>query len=416
MIENIISSYSLHIFKYVFPLILIPYLTRILGVSAWGELAIAQAFAAYLSLLIEYGFDLSATKKLAQCQTNLGDREQLLADVMGAKLILIIFAIIISIPFFFIIDFFVKDEMFFYGTLFFAVSSSFNLLWYFQGIERLVVASLIDTAIRVLGILSIFIWVNEPEDKNRVLFIYGFSSVLLTIILYFIINKDTKILFPSFKGAISSLKLGWNMFIYKISVSFYTTGNTLILSLFASIEVVAIYSAAEKICKAVLGLLSPITQVLFPRVSNLAKTDFSKALGLFKKSLILMVLIGLMMSIGVYIFSDILISIILGEEFISAIDILQVLAALPILIAVSNVLGIQWMLPNGMDKAFNKIIIVSGVFNLLLAFMLAPNFQALGMAWAVVIAESGVTFAMIFYLLNQKKSLYTSNIRKELLP
>ena len=412
MIKNLTSLYSLHFFKYLIPLILIPYLARTLGLEAWGKLAIAQAFATYLSLFIEYGFDLSATKNLTQCRSNGNDRATILADVLGAKIILTILSVLISLLFLVIFPLFIDNEILFYSAIFFSISSSFNLLWYFQGIEKLVIASLVDIIIRSLGIVFVFTLVKDSNDAPLVLSIYGISSFIITIILYFIINKDTKIQLPSFSGSLSILKTGWNMFVYKFSVSFYTTGNALLLALFVTPEVVALYTGAEKISKALLGLLAPITQVLYPRISFLTQSSYADAEILFKKSLVIISAISILMSIGIYLSANLLISVLLGTEFIEAVDILEVLALLPILIAISNVLGVQWMLPNGMEKAFNRIIIASGVINLLLVFTLAPYFQAKGMAWAVVISELIVTLSMTIYLWNRKKLSFNNTIKE----
>ncbi len=406
MIKNLSALYGLHFFKYLMPLILIPYLARTLGLVAWGELAIAQAFASYFVLIVEYGFELSATKQLARCKENSNKRASILADVMGAKIILILFVIIVSIPFQFIISVFLDDKLLYLATLFFAVSSSFNLIWYFQGVEQLVTASLVDIVVKLVGLLSIFVWVKNPEDASLFLVINGFFSLVTTFILFILIHKNTKLLLPSLSRSIFELKNGWQMFVYKVSVSFYTTGNALILSFFVLPEVVAIYTAAEKISKAVIGLLSPITQVLFPKLSSLTKTAFDEARILFKKSLIVMSLIGFIMSTAVYFYSDILVQMILGNNFQEASQILRILALLPVLITTSNVLGIQWMIPNGMEKAFNKIIILSGLINLFLAVVLTPYFKAFGMAWSVVIAELFVTISMSAYLWNFDKNTY----------
>jgi len=414
MIKNLSALYGLHFFKYIMPLILIPYLARVLGLSAWGELVIAQAFASYLALIVEYGFELSATKQLARCKNNAKQRSLILSDVMGAKMVLIVIIALLSIPFLFILPVFTKSTTLFLSAMFFAGSSSFNLIWYFQGIEKLVIASLTDILIKSASILFIFLWVTGPKDISLLLIINGVSALIVTIVLFYFIQKDTKIVYPSFRSSLFAIRKGWDMFIYKVSVSFYTTGNALILSFLVSPEIVAIYSGAEKISKAVLGLLTPITQVLYPRFSELTKNSYNDAQILFKQSLVVMSAIGFAMSVGIYLSSDLLVKIILGVEFQEASSILKILASLPILITISNVLGIQWMVPNGMEKAFNKIIIISGLLNLSLAVILAPYFQAAGMAWSVVISELVVTSTMALYLWNyDKHHIYEKRTTKD---
>jgi PST family polysaccharide transporter len=97
-----------------------------------------------------------------------------------------------------------------------------------------------------------------------------------------------------------------------------------------------------------------------------------------------------------------IISVLLGPGYEPAVVVLRVLAIILPLVALSNVLGIQWMLPLGLDHVFNKIILLAGLINLGLAVLLAPRYGPQGMAWAVVSSEAFVTFGQ-FIALWQKK-------------
>jgi PST family polysaccharide transporter len=107
---------------------------------------------------------------------------------------------------------------------------------------------------------------------------------------------------------------------------------------------------------------------------------------------------GVLLGLVAYLGAPFLVRILLGPMFDPTVPVLRVLALLLPLIAVSNVLGIQWMLPLGLDHVFNRIILAAGVLNLSLAYWLAPRFAEMGMAWAVVIAEGFVTLTMYGYL------------------
>lgn len=111
---------------------------------------------------------------------------------------------------------------------------------------------------------------------------------------------------------------------------------------------------------------------------------------------------GVVMGALVFFLSPFLVRMVLGGEFAAAVPILRILALLPPLIALSNVFGIQWMLPLGMDRAFNTIIVLAGLINLGLAVVFAPLFGGVGMAWAVVSAEIFVTGG-IYILLRLRK-------------
>lgn len=88
LLRNILALYGVQVVNYLFPLLTVPYLARVLGPKEWGLLAFTQAFGGYLQLLVEYGFGLSATRQVAQARDSLRRRAELLAGVLGAKVLL----------------------------------------------------------------------------------------------------------------------------------------------------------------------------------------------------------------------------------------------------------------------------------------------------------------------------------------
>jgi PST family polysaccharide transporter len=161
---------------------------------------------------------------------------------------------------------------------------------------------------------------------------------------------------------------------------------------------VAYYAGAERISRAFLSLLAPISQALFPRVSYLVQEARERAARLARISLVVMGVGGAVIGGVVFVLAPSLVRILLGSQYGPAVQVLRILALLPPLVALSNVLGIQWMLPLRLDRAFNTIIVGSGIINLSLAMALAPRYAAHGMAWAVVCAETFVTIAMYVVL------------------
>jgi len=145
-------------------------------------------------------------------------------------------------------------------------------------------------------------------------------------------------------------------------------------------------------------LLGPFGQVLYPRISHLVRHAWEDALRLAQTGLWVMGAGGALLGIAAYLGAPALVGVLLGPLFEPAIPVLRILAWLLPLIAASNVLGIQWMLPLGLDRAFNRIIIAAGALNVGLACWLAPRFAERGMAWAVVVAEAFVTLTMYGYL------------------
>src|SRR4030095_2048062 len=109
--------------------------------------------------------------------------------------------------------------------------------------------------------------------------------------------------FPNLRSAVRALRLGWTMFLFRSLVSLYTAGNTLILGLFAPSQIVAYYAGGEKISKALVGLLTPINQALYPRLSYLTQHDKGQAARLAKLAFYCMAGFGLTAGIIAFIWA-----------------------------------------------------------------------------------------------------------------
>jgi polysaccharide transporter, PST family len=113
---------------------------------------------------------------------------------------------------------------------------------------------------------------------------------------------------------------------------------------------------------------------------------------------------GILLCAGVCVTAPFLVRVTLGQGYEPAIHVMRILSLLLPAIGLSSVLGIQWMLPLGMDAVFNKIIVSVGVLNVALAMWWAPRWQHAGMAWAVVFSEWLVTLTMTIVLWRRRMS------------
>jgi PST family polysaccharide transporter len=387
---------------YVVPLITIPYLARVLGVAGWGLVAFAQAFGSYVALLGEYGFVLSGTREVARQSDNKERLTEILAGVLGAKGLLAAGSLVVAVLIQPWVPIFRDHPILLWAGMFWALSRAFSMVWFFQGLERMRLVASLEISGQALATAAIFVLVRRPEDGWRVLAIQGigyFLSFGCGLVLAYL---DLPFGLPSWGSAVEALKMGWTMFLFRGSVSLYTVGNAFILGLFVGPQYVGYYAGAEKISKAFLGLLNPVGQTLYPRLSRLVHSSKQQAAQLARVGLAVMGVGGITMGVAVFVFSPLLVQIILGRGFEAAIPVMRILCLLCPLIALSNVFGIQWMLPLGLDRQFNTIIVLAGLINFAAAVILAPRFAQIGMAWAVVIAETFVTSA-IYILLRYRR-------------
>ncbi len=400
--QNALSLYGVQIASYIVPLVTIPYLARVLGAAGWGLVAFTQSFGSYIGLVAEYGFALSGTREVARHRDSPEKLTEILAGVMGAKALLAAVCVAVAVPLRWYLPIFRQHPTLLWVGIFWALTQGFNMMWFFQGLERMRLVAALDISAKALATVGIFIFVRTPDDGWRVLALQGLGFFLSCVISLELAYRELPFRLPGWKSMLESLRMGWTMFLFRASVSLYTVGNAFILGLFVTPQLVGYYAGAEKISKAFLGLLNPVSQTLYPRLSHLVHQARARAVRLARIGVAVMGIGGTAMGVLVFLTAPMLVRIILGTGYAQAVPVLRILALLPPLIALSNVFGIQWMLPLGLDRSFNRIILLAGVINIGLAVILAPAYADRGMAWAVVAAETFVTSG-IYLLLRWKK-------------
>jgi PST family polysaccharide transporter len=398
--RNAASLYIIQFANYIVPLIMVPYLVRVLGPAGYGAVAFAQGFISYLMLFVEYGFDWSATRKISVMREDLGAVSHVALHVWAAKGLLSLVGLVVLGALTFMVPKLREVAVLLFALYGLVLGNALFPTWLFQGMERMAAISVINLGMK-LGILAgVFLLVKRPEDAVLYAGLVGGGSLLagLTGALVALRMFRVRLIGISTKGVWEALKEGWTLFLSKSSVSLYTVGNAFILGMLTNHTAVGYYSAAEKIVKSFLGLLGPISQAAYPRFSKLAAESRQRALLWGRRMLLLMGSAGFAFSLVILVGANLIVFILLGPRFGPSILVMRVLAFLPFLIALSNVLGIQLMIPFGKDRAFTLILFGAGVLNVSLAVVLAPLWQAAGMAVAVLLSEIFVTLSMFLYV------------------
>lgn len=396
--QNALSLFTVQIARYILPLVTIPYLARVLGPEAWGLVIFAQASSQWLLIVLEYGFRLSATREIARNRDNQEKVAEIVASVIGAFGLLLLGSGLVVLVMSVSVPTFKQNPNYLIWAWLVAIAGGMSPLWYFQGIERMQLPAMLDLAARTLASIGIFIWIKTPDDGWKVLALQAIAGLFASGLMIVWMYRKIPGKLPRLTSAFVALRMGWSMFLFQSSASLYTTANTFILGLLAPAAQVGFYGGAERISKTVLNLLKPVSQAMFPRMSYLMANDSKRAARLASISMVVMGIGGLVLAGVLAIAAPLIVNILLGAKFAAAVPLLRILVLLIPLIALSNVLGIQWMIPLGLDRAFNFIIISAGFINLILAVILTQRFGSTGMAWVVVFSEAFVTVAIYFVL------------------
>ena len=396
LLGNIVWLYALQGLNYLVPLAVLPYLIRVLGVERYGLIAFAQAFAQYFVILTDYGFNLSATKRIALIRN---DRDELSVTYWSVLLIKFGFmalgalaatVVVLGIPRF-------RSDAILYAISYLAVLGNVLFpVWFFQGMEQMRYISVLTGATRLLGALLIFAVVHKPSDyvlalavQSGALLIAGIAGFWTAIMRFHIPFRV-----PSTADLVRALSDGWHLFVSNAAGTLYATTNVFLVGLVAGNVQAGYFSAAEKIVRSIQGMLGPITQAVYPHVSGLAAKSREAALQFIRKSLVWIGVLSFVPAALLLVFARPIATILLRNAADGSLTPLRWMAMLPFVISVSTVLAIQTMIPFGMEKQLSRIYVVAGLFSLLFSLPLIHQFGASGGAAAVLVVEVCIVVAM----------------------
>jgi polysaccharide transporter, PST family len=221
-----------------------------------------------------------------------------------------------------------------------------------------------------------------------------------------LVHFRLRLTMPSLRELRRALVDGWHLFVSTAAVSLYTNTNVFLVGMLSGNVEAGYFSAAEKLIRAMQGLINPISQAIFPHVNTLVKESRELALRFTRRTLRLLAPMTFFPSVAVLILAAPVAHLLFGHSGGGSVPVIRWIALLPFLIAISNVLGVQTMLTFGLDKQFSRILIAGGIFNVLLAVPLVKMFGAQGAGAAVLATESLVTISMAIALERHGISLF----------
>lgn len=400
LINNILSLSILQGVNYLLPLITLPYLVRILGPERFGLLAFATATTMYFILITDYGFNLTATRQISIHRNEKNKLSEIFSAVMIIKIALLIFSFCIMSLIVFTFENFRQNWELYFITFGMTVGQAFFPVWLFQGMERMDLIIYVNLVTKFIFTFLIFILVKESGDYLVVPLLTSASFIVTGLWSLFLVKKELDITFKRSKFSIlkSHLLEGWHVFFSSISISFYTISITFILGLSTNNVVVGHFAAADKIVQAVKGLYLPISQSIFPVISKKIHKNKSIGVNFIYKITIILAPIFFIFSAILFVFSENIILLLLGQEYYSSIVILKIMSFLPFIIFMSNIFGIQTMLNLGYKKEFSFFVSIAAIIGVSMALFVAPSYQAIGVSVVMLLVELLITLMLGFFV------------------
>lgn len=382
--------------NYLVPLMTLPYLSRVLGVQAFGDVAFSYAFVAYFVLVTEWGFSLSSSRLISKHAGNAAAVNRIFWDTLIAKLLIGCISMIALVIVTFAFPSLRALHLLILAASLAVIANMFTVNWCLQGLERLDYFATGSLLGKLATVPFIFWLVKSPEDawlsivlQTGGMLFAGFLSIIL-------LSRMNIIRQPviSLRGALGQIATGWHVFLSTAAVNLYTTSNIVILGLLSGSVGVGQYSGADRLKTAAQGVISPIGNAVYPRVARLMSQEPEEGYRFIRRLFWFQGVFTLAISVVLFISAPLLIRIILGPHFLEAVPMMRWLAWLPFIIGLSNIFGLQVLLQTGQQRLFSRIIVAAVPISLGCIFPLVLVLGPIGAAIASVVTEGFVLVAM----------------------
>lgn len=389
------------------PIFVMPYLMICLGATGYGYIGFSLSVIQYLVIVVDFGFNLSATKHVAVAN---GDRlamSRVFWNVVAAKtLLMCATTIVLALLVVFVPTFQVYGKAI-VATYPMLAGSAFTFMWFYQGIGKIRMFSILNTVSKLALLPLIFILVKSPDDYVLAALLQASVFVSTAVFSNIYIARKRLVVWvkPKWSLVKSETRASFPLFLSSASTSVYTQLIVVVLGFYCTTEEIGKYSSAERIMRAVCFLMyTPLNQVFFPRISMLAAKAAGEARLLFRQVRAIVVLVMAAMLVVIWTSSWWLPSV-LGPDYEGLDVYLKIFAFVPMAIGIGGVYGQMGLVAIGNEftsRRFRDVYFIAALVALCLMIALVPTLHAVGASIVVVATEFTVAMLMVY---NYKKYL-----------
>ncbi len=393
LIKNYFYNVGYQIFVILIPLVTVPYVSRVLGSEGVGINAYTNSIIQYFILFGSIGINLYGNRTIAYNRDNRKKMSQLFWEIAILRMICIAISYIAFLIFISVVS---EYQSFYLYQSFLIIAAGLDISWFFMGIEDFKKTVLRNTLVKIISLISIFVFVKSKNDVGLYILILSLSILFGNLTLWPYLRKIVTI--PKFKELnlwrhfLPSLAL----FVPQVATQVYLVLNKTMLGIMVGVNSTGYYENSDKIVKVVLAIVTATGTVMLPRVANtFAKGQKEKVAKYLYQSFDFVTAICFPMALGLSAIAPKFSIWFLGSEFEITGTLISILSLVIIFIGWSNVLGTQYLLPTNQTRYYTMSVVCGAITNLILNFPLIINFGVFGAVISTVLSEFTVTMVQI---------------------
>ncbi|MFA5363140.1 MAG: flippase [Candidatus Omnitrophota bacterium] len=408
VLDNFASLTALQALSYVLPVIILPYLFRVIGAEKFGLISFAQAFVQYFVILTDYGFSISATKEISLCRDEHAKVCRAFSAVMTVKIALALLSLVILCIFVYFVPKFRQDRLVYVLSFGAVVGNTLFPVWFFQGKEKMRYIAGLNIIGGVIYAAGILYFVRGQQDYLMVPLMNSAVFLITGLLGQYVVFRQfgMSFTFPGYKNVRQQLRAGWDIFISIAAINAYTTTRIFTVGLLATNSITGFYSMAENIANAVQTFpLASFTQAFFPRISRIYQKNKAKAFQIMQRLQMISVYISLIVLPLIFIFAHAIVGVVCGGDYPKAVLSLRLLLVAVFFVR-ANAFRVQFLLVCGKTHIYSRIHVIIAMVGLPLIFLLIYSFSYVGAAVATIVIEAAIFF-ITYFTLRQHRKFFT---------
>lgn len=390
---------ALKVVGYIFPLITMPYLARVIGVDSFGEIAFAASVIVFIETFTDFGFNYTATRDIAKCRENLKEVSTIFSNVFWSKILLMGVGLVILLILIYSIPSLYDKRLLLLLTFLYVPGHIIFPEWFFQAMEQMRYITILNILSKLLFTLLIFVIIKEKSDYiwQPLLTAIGYW-ISGGIALYYIFKHfEVKLYSPKWGEIKSALKSSYNMFFSLLLPNLYTNFSTILLRSSCGEVATGIYSAGQKFLTIVEQLFGVLSRTFYPFLAR--KMDKHQVYVYITGTCSVLACLFLFFS------AEMLVNLFYTEEFADAAIVIKIMAIAPFSLFLMNTYGLNYLVLAKKEKLYRNIIFGCSIIGFVVTWILTPKFGYIGMATTI----SGIWFfrgiITYIYALRTKRNL-----------
>ncbi|MBF7122533.1 oligosaccharide flippase family protein [Pediococcus pentosaceus] len=407
VVKNYLYNASYQVFVLLIPLVTTPYLARVLGPTGVGINAYTNSIIQYFILFGSIGVNLYGNRQIAFVRDDKDKMTRTFYEIFLMRIMTIVLAYAAFLVFLMTTG---SYHVYYLAQSVSIIAAAFDISWFFMGVENFGVTVLRNFVVKIVTLISIFVFVKSFDDLNVYIMILSLSLLIGNMTLFPNLRRYiSKIKFKNLR-VWQHLKPSMVLFVPQIATQVYLLVNKTMLGSMFSVQSAGYFDQSDKMIKIILAVVTATGTVMLPHVANaFMKGEIEKTKQFLYNSFSFVTALSVPMMFGIAAVARKFVPLFFTDKFLAVTPLMMIESVVILLIAWSNALGTQYLLPTNQNGAFTKSVVLGAVVNIIVNIPFIMLWGALGATVSTVLSELAVTGYQLYVLRNQIKyrSLFT---------